>query len=180
MKTKNFLNLTNGLEFEVKNPNFIRIQSTTLERKDYLKLLLDLDHNFLMWLALGYKCNVYDCGTNKPFSKTIYSGIEIIRYCLNREWYGIIPKDVKRIKRNGEQTTEDISGYYNSIYENLFVYDNNKSKEKLKRKLRYYKRYLNSDQVHLFGISKSTYNDGKIDYYSLLAKRLYDSRKGGE
>ena len=84
----NFINLTNGLEFfdKVDNPQFLRIRSTTLERKDFLFLLMDLDHNFLMNLALGKECVVYDCGTNKALSKTIYLGIPFIRYALQRRW----------------------------------------------------------------------------------------------
>ena len=59
MKTKkNWINLTNGIEDieNLDNFSFIRIQSTTLERKDYIKLFLDLDHNFLIHLVFLY-CN---------------------------------------------------------------------------------------------------------------------------
>jgi len=71
-KQINFLNLSNGTEAitEIEAPfSFVRIQSTTLERKDYIKLFLDLDHNFLLHLALGYHCIVHDRGTNRKTLK---------------------------------------------------------------------------------------------------------------
>lgn len=173
--TKHYLNTTNGIEYlsEVKATgepySFLRIQSTTLERKDYLKLLGDLDHDFLMHLALGFECVVYDCGTNRICSKSIYSGIEIIRYVLNKYWYGVEPDFVPKRCRNGLYThTQDMKPYFDSIYNSIFVWDQNKDKERIKHKLKYYKKYLNADSIDLTGISKSTIHDGDYKFYREL------------
>lgn len=176
---KSFLNTTNGIEYleEVKASGvpygFIRIQSTTLERKDYLKLLGDLDHDFLMHLALGFQCNVYDCGTNRECSKSIYGGIEIIRYVLNKYWYGIEPDNVPKRCRDGSYCSQDMKPYFEQIYDSIFIWDQNKEKEKVKQKLKYYKKYLNSTQINLTGISKSTIHDGDYQFYrQLLIKNI--------
>lgn len=170
---KNFLNLTNGLEklteFNIRDVEFIRICSTTLERKDGLKLLGDLDHNFLFHLAIGTECHVWDYGTNRPCSKSIYQGVEIIRYVLNRYWHGLNPSIVHQVGRNGWiNSRSNIAPYFSSIYDYLFTYDSNPAKEKMRVKLKYYKRFLVGDRINLTGRSESTSHDGDYKYYSNL------------
>lgn len=172
-KRKIYLNCTNGLEwmdnFPKEDINFIRIQSTTIERKDYLKLIGDLDHNFLMYLALGYECHVYDCGTNRPYSKTIYQGIPLIKYILERRWLDLIPPNVHNLTRFGA-VGHDVTEYYNHVYTQLFIYDKTQEKVKVKKKIDYYKRFLNTKELHLYGHSKSTSHDGDYSFYSQIAK----------
>eukprot|EP00879_Flechtneria_rotunda_P014313 GHRR01014953.1.p1 GENE.GHRR01014953.1~~GHRR01014953.1.p1 ORF type:complete len:127 (+),score=30.24 GHRR01014953.1:233-613(+) len=58
--SKHFLNLTNGLELaplleEWQLPfSVVRIRSTSLEQQSFEKLVLELDANFLLTLALGH------------------------------------------------------------------------------------------------------------------------------
>ncbi len=176
MVEKHFINLTNGID-KIKELNekgidysFIRIQSTSLERKDYLKLLVDLDHNLLINLALGNKCIIYDYGTNRKLSKTIYCGIPLIEYILNRYWYNLETKPY-RLNRNGSKIIYDVDTLYKGIYNDLFTYNSLKPKLHLKTKLNYYKFFLNSDRVYIQGISESTNNDGKYQYYSDILKQ---------
>lgn len=174
MKTKkNWINLTNGIEDieNLDNFSFIRIQSTTLERKDYIKLFLDLDHNFLIHLALGFDCVVYDRGTRKKYSKTISRGIPIIRYVLNRYWYGIQEKCFF-VNRNGKELSNQTK-YVEDIYNFLFLFNSNSEKEKVKTKLKYYKKFLNADEVYLKGESNSTNNDGNYPLYFNMLKKNY-------
>lgn len=179
--TKHYLNLTNGVEWleEIKNNkepySFIRIQSTTLERKNYLKLFNDLDHDFLLHLAIGFKCFVYDCGTNRPFSKTIYYGIPLIKYVLNRRWFDLNPDTINRLNRDGSQG-ENVINQYNKIYDELFRWDQSIIKENLKKKLDYYKRYLTGNQIYLEGVSRSTENDGNYKFYSEILKNKLNTK----
>lgn len=87
---KHFLNLTNGLEWfnEVENPSLIRIESTAIEHKDWLRVLRDLDANFLMCVARGYQCHIYDCGTRREISKTISFGVPFLKSQLKEYWEG--------------------------------------------------------------------------------------------
>lgn len=163
---KHFVNLTNGIEAIPSingEINFLRIQSTTLERKDWIKLFTELDYNFLMYLALGYECNVYDYGTNRLFSKTIYQGLPIIKYVLSKYWLGIeIPAE--RLTRSGQTIAAD-KKMYDHIYDQLFTYNSTKEKHSLKNKYKYFKQYLRTDEIKLYGISDSTQNDGNVPYY---------------
>lgn len=180
MKIKNFINLTNGIEaikrLEELNLNydFIRIQSTTLERKNYIKLFLDLDHNFLINLALGNLCVVHDRGTNRNYSKVIYKGLPIIEYLLNRYWYGILGEQY-RYSRDGFQKLS-VGNEYDLIYKTIFEFNNNKEKTAVKTKLKYYKKYLNGNKVSILGISKSTTNDGKYEYFSSILKKCNNGK----
>lgn len=171
---KHFLNLTNGIEWLDDLPmddiNFIRIQSTTIERNNWIKLFTDLDHNFLLHLAIGSNCKVYDCGTNRECSKSIYKGLEVIRYVLNRYWFDIKPDKVFRLGRDGRITSQCIVNELNNIYENLFIYNITKEKEAVKTKLKYYKKFLMCNEITLEGYSKSTIHDGNWTYYHELLK----------
>lgn len=167
---KHYVNLTNGIEAieeikKLKEPiSFIRICSTTVERKDYIKLFSDLDHDLLLHCALGYNCHIYDFGTNRVMSKTCYFAIPFINYVLNRYWYDLDETYV-RIGRNGSITTEIYNTYFEKCYTFLFHFDSNKEKEFMKTKLKYYKKFLNSDRVILTPHSKSTIHDGKYEFY---------------
>ena len=176
MKTKHFINLTNGIEAipflqgQGIDFDFIRIQSTTIERRNWNKLISDLDHNFLLMLALGYECKVYDYGTNRKMSKTIYLGLPLIEYILNRFWYGYTMPAI-RYSRTGEQIL-DMKDQYDFIYNQLFVFDQDKQKGLLRKKLSYYKRFLNDSQVHLDGLSESTDKDGNYAFYIEIVKNM--------
>ena len=69
----NYINLTNGIEAIPRlsgNYKFIRIQSTICEQKLWDKLIQELDYDFLMNLALGNECIVYDFWSKKTYSKS--------------------------------------------------------------------------------------------------------------
>lgn len=176
MKNKHFINLTNGIE-KIPELNssgiefsFIRIQSTTLERKDYIKLLQDLDHNLLIHLALGFNCIIYDYGTNRNISKTIYLGIPFIEYTLNKLWYNLDEVPYRYTRSTYEKLKEPSFGH---IYNDIFIHNQNNIKNNLKTKLKYYKKFLNSDKINIKGVSKSTNNDGKYQYYFELLNNNY-------
>lgn len=176
--TKHYINLTNGIEWleELKgeqNIGFIRICSTTLEGKNYVKLFRDLDHDFLMNLALGTECIVYDCGANKEIARAMYSGIPIIRYVLNKRWMGIAPIFTPIIRRNGITKMNGVS-LFDEIYNQLFVYNQDQNKEAVKTKLDYYKKFLNCPEVNLTFKSRTTEKDGDYIYYKTLLLNHYE------
>lgn len=138
---KHFVNLTNGLEWtnELLEYEYIRIESTAIERKEWNRIFRDLDANFLMNLAMGVECHVYDCGAGREMSKTIRIALPMIISRMSRMWiYG-----------------EDIPAL-------------SKEERDVKRKLGYFRRYLNTDRLKLIGHSKSTYHDGNKLYYRNL------------
>lgn len=135
---KHFINLTNGIEWipYLTDYSFVRIESTAIEKDDWLRILRDLDVNLLMHLSLGYECHIYDCGTRREVSKTISVGVPYIKKFLTDRWLNCI--EMRAIDRETQH---------------------------LKRKIQYFKRYLNTNEIRLIGHSKSTINDGDRSYF---------------
>ena len=173
---KHYINLTNGIEALPSIPNaesysFIRLQSTTLEHKNWNKLFgYDLDHDFYMHLALGYTCIIHDRGTRRTRSKTIYLGIPIIKYVIDRRWYNLEPEEVLGGGKSQDANNNliDLAQFaYNTIF-------NTKSNEysNTRRKIDYYKRFTCGYPIKLIGHSESTIHDGDKQFYTNL---LYNS-----
>ncbi len=129
--------------------SFIRIQSSHCEASAFEDLLLGLDSNFLMYLALGYTCVVVDYGARSHTSKAVRIGLEWIRYFLNIIWFN------KRIKPIINQ--KDVSEFF---YENYIKISN-----KTRSRFRYYRKFLKTNKIRLIGLNKSTDRDGYFDDY---------------
>ena len=162
---KIFLNLTNGIqaleEFDLdfREINFIRIQSTHCENASFEKMLLTLDSNFLMWLALGYECVVYDFGANSKTSKAVYYGLEWIRYVLNRRWFG--NEAIPLVKG------KNVSASFQKFYSKL--------SKKTKKQIDYYRKFLMTDELKLTSITAATNSDNKADFFvNILHTQLRD------
>jgi hypothetical protein len=154
---KHYLNLTNGLEWDVPDPHYIRIPSTALEKNDWFSVFVELDHDLVFNLALGNTCIIYDCGCRRITSKVIASAVPTIKDCLQAFWF------------NGPQP---------KIYQGLFSYKEKTNFAHIKRKYGYYKRYLklNHDrEVKLIGHSKYTSRDGDRQFYE---EKITSSQKG--
>lgn len=145
MQRLNFVNLTNGVEWiaDLSDFAFIRIESTAIEKHDWTRVLRDLDANLLMNLALGVTCHVYDCGSGREISKTISDGIPYIRSYLTDVWINGLKVDALTLRE-----------------------------QEVKRKLNYFRRFLRTDVIHLFGHSKMTEHDGDVDFYRNILQNL--------
>lgn len=175
-RERHYVNLTNGLESlrEVVDAgaswSFLRLQSTTIERQDWAKLFLtDLSDDLLMHLALGWRCVVHDRGTNRPFSKTIYYALPLVKYVLDRRWYEHAPAEVWNRGRRGGRGS-NVAGQYAKIYHDLFVHTRADT-GRVKRRVDYYQRYLAPAPggVQLVGACSATSHDGDGAYYRGLA-----------
>ncbi len=163
MRTKYFINLSTGIEAIADMPflqggeiSFIRIQSSHCEAAAFEDILLGLDSNFLMYLAMGYTCIVVDYGARSHTSKAVRIGLEWIRYFLNIVWFK------KKIKPIINQ--KDVTDFF---YENYIKVTN-----KTRSKFRYYRKYLQTDKIRLIGFNKSTERDGFFDDYILILNQF--------
>ena len=151
---KYFINLTNGIEIipllsaERKDYSFIRLQSTICEQKDWDRLIMDLDNNFLMHLALGYACKVYDFGAQKKTARAVYQGLEFVRYATAMCWLGEAEEPLVRGNKCGE--------YFHKSYREL--------SDRAKNKLKYYRTFFRG-KITLEGISSATVHDNDKDFY---------------
>lgn len=173
-----FINLTNGIEYlesEIDGKiHFIRLRSTTIERKDYIFLLMDLDHNFLLHLALGKECILVDYGTRRKNSKTCYTGVPLIKYLLGKYWFGI-EEVTHRTSRSSDVLIGDVIEHFKHIYDYIFTFNSTAEKNKLKTKLNYFKRFIDKDKlINLSYLSSSTINDGNNAHYIKILKTYYN------
>ena len=102
-----YLNLTNGLQalpnFIGEVVRFIRFQSTLLEQGFLEKFLLEVDYDFLLNLAIGNQCVVYDFTSrwkDRRPSRAIWQGLPWIDYALNRCWFDREIECDKRMDRH--------------------------------------------------------------------------------
>lgn len=160
-----YINLTNGIEAIPTLPpsidyRFIRIQSTICEQHLWNKLLLELNDDLLMNLALGKTCIVYDYGARKPVPRSIYTGLEFIKYVLHRRW---LCDEYKPIIRRNSHTKINCKHEFDHYYRNL--------SKNAKKKIDYYIPYLNTNDIKLYATTSSTKHDGDKAYYrSILLK----------
>ena len=153
MRTKFFVNLTNGIEIlpsiQAVDWSFTRIQSTACEQKRWDFIVRDLDHDLLMSTALGLQCVIVDFSQKKRIPRAIYQGIPWIRYALRRAWYDSEPQAyVKQMK---------VTQYFAEQWHLL-------TKEALS-KLRYYRKFVRVKDVTVVGVSWTTMHDGEIDWH---------------
>ena len=157
---KVYLNLTNGIEYieqcSFENPNFIRIQSTKCEQKDWDFIIQDLDNDFILHSVLGYQIIVYDKGARKKVSRALYQGIEFIKFVFNKFY---LNKTVTAIVKS-----HNCTNYFEQVYKNL-------DKRTLK-KLEYFKKFVNTTSINISCISEPTDNDGNTEYYKEILLNL--------
>ncbi|GMH40515.1 hypothetical protein BSKO_08419 [Bryopsis sp. KO-2023] len=159
-----FVNLTNGLEMvpileELGLPySFIRLQSTACEQDLVETMMQTMDANFLMNLAVGRCCLIYDFGsrmvTGQPSS--FWKGLEFVRF-ITRRYFLARPSEAFL---KGRRVTKK------------FDYDVNNFSEKTKNLMRYYKKYVpdGMQDIQLYGFFRPTAHDEDKDYYVGLVK----------
>lgn len=154
----NYINLTNGIEILPTLPRgyrFIRIQSTTCEQKNWDKLIQDLDYDFLLNVALGNECVIYDYGARKPVPRAVYQGLEFLKYVLHKRWLNEeYQTDCNRSK--GEHIRKDCNSYFESCYRNL--------EDRTKKKLDYFKPYV-VGRISIVAVTDATMHDGDREFY---------------
>lgn len=146
---KHFINLTNGIEAIpfLDNYEFVRIPSTYCEAKAWDKLMLSLDSNFLMNLAVGNTCIVYDYSQNKEMPRALYQGLEYIKFILYKRWFNIEYKPIV--------SGVNCFNYFNSIQLSCTT----------KRKIDYFKKFLYTDKLNIKLSTGKTNFDGNYQYY---------------
>lgn len=157
-----YLNLTNGIEFmpylspkrRLEDIRFCRIQSTWCEQKEWSRLLLDLDYDLLMSLAMGVDCVLLDGTAKGEQSRAIWQGLPFISYVLTRLWLG---QNV-RVAVGERKIKHDTTKYFNEVYDNL--------DEAVFRKLNYFQRFVNTDDIKLDGCCMNAEHDNDYAFYA--------------
>lgn len=163
-----YINLTNGLErFTInpeiaKNCRFIRIQSTALEQNHLEAVIRDLDNDFLMNLAIGNDCKIYDYGSRTGnISRALWYGVPWIEYVLNRIWFGYIP--IMVLISPDQEHHYNVADYFDKQFRNILS-------NSTKRKIKYYRKFLFCSNVEIQYSSLRTEHDGDHKFYKKLVE----------
>jgi len=180
---KRFINLTNGMEvipqlltsgISFDDLNWIRIQSTHCENTNYYGIMESLDANFLMNVAVGNVCLIFDYGSRGTgqligtddhrygIPRSYWWGIEWIRHCLSFVW--------KLEEANSQQRF--VRGYN---AKNIFDEQLLQMPKTLQRRLKYYRPYVLTRALHIYPIYSRTSNDGEKTFYHDLMRQLQTS-----
>ena len=158
-----FLNLTTGLEHLsnskfyhlLKNPQFVRLQSTYCELNHWEKFLQETDNNLLMKLAIGKHCIIFDCTSRKlkgNTSRACWQGLSWLQYCLEKVWFN---REIK--------CDRGMHVHFEREFKKL-------SRCTLK-KLKYFRKFLKCDEVKLGYICEPTEHDGDIEFYQKIVDK---------
>jgi hypothetical protein len=166
-KVKHYLNLTNGIEagprLAIGEPwGFVRIQSTACEQKRWDFLIQDLDVDLLAHLAAGVRCVVWDFSQRKRVPRSLYHGIEWIRYACERRWFG---KSIEATVRGN-----DCRDYFDRSYRAM--------DRRTKSKLDYHRRFLLCDATQLDIAPGMTAYDGQDAFYAGVLATLLGEPAG--
>lgn len=159
-----YINLTNGIEAipTLGTPfRFIRIQSTMCEQNLWDQVLMGLDNDFLMNVALGNECIVYDFGHKKPVSRAVFQGLEFIQYALHRRWANEV-YHAKIWRHEGQPYGKDCTEWFASCYQKL--------ERKTRHRLDFFLPYF-CGKIHINAVCDATEHDGDREWYvqTLLA-----------
>lgn len=152
MKTKIYLNLTNGLEYLPQvdgDYSVIRIQSTACEQKRWEFIINDLDYDFLFNLAIGNKCIVVDYSARKTIPRSLYQGLEWVRFVLEKVWFD---REYEAICRNVP-------------VKNYFIEEYRKLDKATLLKVKYFRKFLLTDKLNLGIITGTTKHDSDYNFY---------------
>jgi len=116
---------------------------------------MQLSDDFLMNLALGNRCIIYDFGANKEVPRAIWQGLEFVKFVLYEKWFGHTYRFSGRMATAGK--------YMQDVYDRL--------SPKTIKKLDYFLQFLSTDFLRLESVTGSTSNDGN---YNLWRKTLWE------
>lgn len=176
MNTIDYINLSSGIDclFDARHGGketalalsyykeevrFIRIQSTMCEQKLWDRVIMDLDYDFLLHLAMGHDVCIFDCSAKKEESRAIYQGLEFIKYVLNRVWFD---REYKTDVRGN-----DCNHYFDEVFRTQ-IQDTSAH-----LKLKFFRKFLMTDELKLASYCQPTKLDGKYEELKKILKQFY-------
>jgi hypothetical protein len=174
-----YINLSNGAlaltncSDLVGSPSvrFIRIQSTALEQKHWVRVIEDLDTDFLVSIAQGCEIHLWDYGVRRGIPRAFWQGVPWIIYCIKRSWFRV-SHDVHLLDKNRTNVSTLFCGLY-ELHEDA-----------IRSKLDWYKRWLDRrvepDSIQFQLHYDYTEDDGKYDLLKLCLRGHFTTMRNGQ
>jgi hypothetical protein len=149
-----WINLTNGLQaipdYGLTDYRVMRLQSTYCEQKLWNDILMTIPDEFLFRASLGDECRVYDYGANRIVPRSIWQGLELVRYVLMRKWFNEI------VFLEGRQG-RSMFGYFDRVYTGL--------PKRVLTRLTYFEKYLIGKPLLITSVTSPTIHDGTKEWF---------------
>lgn len=159
-----WVNLSNGIEAltikDIPDPRFLYLRSSHCEAGKWDRVMASVPDEMLLRLALGETCVVHDYGARKGVPRSIWQGLEFVKYVLYRRWLGLIYQPAGRAAPS--------AGYFSWNYHQII---DNDPKKQLKRRLDYFVDYLATEVINLASECGSTHHDGNKEFYRWVLLR---------
>lgn len=164
--SKIWLNLTNGLEAAKSFDDngipydFCRFRSSSFEQKNWSDAIDSMPDDMLMRLALGQQQVIVDYGANKECPRSMYQGIPIAVRMMSLAWGLNTDKNMWIFNRHGAaiRVSDDFAKAAMQL------------DKKQRNRLKYFKRYVDADEIKIAMLCSSTEHDGDYKYYSSCIK----------
>ena len=147
--TKVWINLTNGLQgitdYKLTDYRVMRLQSSHCEAKRWDLVMQSIPDELLYWLARQEDCFMIDYGARKDTPRSIWQGLEFLKFVLHHKWFE------RHYRLVGRAAT---AGHY-------FERECRKLSKRERNRLTYYRDFLCGPEVRLFGLSGPTEDDGE-------------------
>jgi hypothetical protein len=175
---RHFINLTNGIEVipqllangvRENEINYIRLQSTHCESRNYNGIIESLDATLLMSLARGDICLLYDYGSRGTGSligeddekygipRAYWMGVEYIRHTLASVW---------NLEESGGKEATQVKRYVRGYNSGPHFDEQIAAMPKtLRRKLKYFRPYVATRHLHLYPIYRRTLHDADKQFH---------------
>lgn len=154
-----WLNLTNGVEVfdyihdKSFRPNFMRVQSTSLEQKLFDKVVSDIPADFIMRMVMGCDQYIVDFGAHHTVPRALWQGIPYFVAAYKLVNYG--EHDLYFGRRN----CGDFLKVGEPDFSKMMRLD-----DKTVAALRYYGRY-DRGLGNIIMVCAKTYNDGNYEHF---------------
>lgn len=162
-------NLTNGIEVipylnEYNIPyRFCRFRSCSFEQANWNDSIADMPDDMLMGLAVGRRQIVIDFGANRPCPRALRQGLMIAIRRISLSWGFVVDDHMWICNRQGIPM----------IVGNEFARQAMRIDKKQESRLKYFRRYVNTDRLKLTMMCAPTSHDGDYERHVNIVQNYY-------
>lgn len=161
-----WINLTNGIEVvpylnESVSYGFCRLRSCSFEQANWNDAIADMPDDMLIRLALGRTEYVIDLGANRPCPRALRQGLMIAIRRISVSWDIPVSEHMYLCDRSGRpmRVSDD------------FARQSMRLDKRQRGRLEYFRKYLDTDCLHIVMMCAPTGHDGDYELHSRIAKR---------
>lgn len=161
-----WVNLTNGievipyLESQAIQYKFCRFRSCSFEQANWNDAIADMPDDMLMGLATGSRQIIVDFGANRPCPRSLRQGVMIAIRRISLSWGFDVDKHMWICDRQGKPM----------VVGDEFARQTMRIDKKQASRLKYFRKYVNTDALKITMVCSSTSHDGDYEMHANIVK----------